>query len=67
MLDNLNSMQLPPQLCATETQILYMIDFYSRLICKYVSFILLLYFILLAFLINFLVCTLIYIHDPTSY
>ena len=36
---------IPPQLCAAETLILYMIDFYSRLICKYVSFILLLYFI----------------------
>ena len=45
MLENSNSMQLPPQLCAAETLILYIIDFYSRLICKYVSFILLLYFI----------------------
>ena len=45
MLENLNSMQLPPQLCTAETLILYMIDFYSRLMCKYVCFILLLYFI----------------------
>ena len=45
MLENLNLMQLPPQLCAAETLILYIIDFYSRLMCKYVSFILLLYFI----------------------
>ena len=43
--ENLISMQLPPQLCAAETLTLYIIDFYSRLICKYVSFILLLYFI----------------------
>ena len=45
MLENLISMQLPPQLCAAETLTLYIIDFYSRLICKYVSSILLLYFI----------------------
>ena len=63
MLDNLFSMQLPPQLCATETLTLYIIDFYSRLICKYVSFIFfIVFYILLVFLINFLVCTLIYIY-----
>ena len=53
MLENLNSMQLPPQVCAAETLTLYIIDFYGRLICKYDSFIV--FYILLVFLINFFI------------